>query len=124
MALGSRHPHISHLYQKGHLIPNDLVKCLLMALFDQTRIPCSLLELPATLGGGAPQRNTEVLLPQPGVWMLSRENRGCLLRCPVLGNGAAQGQHPTYKPPGAPCFPLPRLSFWTFRKCFLDILFP
>lgn len=38
-------------------------------------------------GGVAPQREVGVLLPKPGVWMLSPENRGCLPGRTVLRNG-------------------------------------
>lgn len=107
--------------KRANLTLDDLVKCLLMALFDQTWGHCPLLEPYATVwgerrGGVAPQRKMGVLFPKPGVWMLGRENRDHLLRCPVLGVGAAQGQHPTHKPPGAPRFPTPTYFF-------LDILF-
>lgn len=64
----------------------------------------------------APQRKMGVLFPKPGVWMLGRENRDHLLRCPVLWVGAAQGQHPTHKPPGAPRFPTPTSFFLDIQK--------
>lgn len=107
--------------KRANLTPDDLVKCLLMALFDQTWVPCPLLEPCATLwgerrGSVAPQREMGVLFPKPGVWMLGRENHDRLLRCPVLGVRAAQGQHPTRKPPGAPWFPTPTSFFLDIQK--------
>lgn len=57
--------------KRANLTPQDLVKCLVMALSDQTWVPCSLLGSPMQrcgwkVGAVAPQRKPGMLLPKPG----------------------------------------------------------
>jgi len=129
MALGSRHPHVSCLCQKGQSnsrgpgeMPGEGPLSQKLGLLPTPRAPCN------SVGGGegrcgSPKENWGAV-PKTRGGDRSRENRGCLLCRPVLGNGAARGQHPPHEPPRAPGSSSLASLFWTFRKCFLDIVFP
>lgn len=64
-------PRFSIAAQGANLIPSGLVKCPVMALSDQTRVPCPLLEPHATIRvegwrGVAPQMEVGVLVTKTG----------------------------------------------------------
>lgn len=96
------------LPKRANLIPQDLVKCLVMALSDQTWVPCPLLESPMQLcglkvGAVAPQRKLGVLLPIAGHADIEQGSRWlpALRHCDgQWGWGPAEPGNA--QPPGAP----------------------